>query len=100
MLVVVVALVWPSLVATVCMLDLDVVKVIQQSSMLSCKLQALMLKGFSAVTDVMCQKIIHNSVAVRFFRMLDWPSYPPRAEHFTKKMPIERQLGVREGSDY
>lgn len=59
------------------MLDLDMVKVLQQSNLLSCKLSELMPGGFSVATDITCQKIIHNPVAARFLRIQDWGNFSP-----------------------
>ncbi|MDR3543112.1 MAG: ATP-binding protein [Desulfosporosinus sp.] len=55
------------------MLDL-VVKVLQQSNMLTHKLPELMPGGFFIAIDVTCQKIIHNPVSARFYRIEAWKS--------------------------
>jgi len=56
------------------MLDL-VVKVLQQSTLLSNKLPELMPGKFFIAADVKCQDIIHNPVSARFYRIEAWKSY-------------------------
>jgi len=82
-------------------LDVDMVRVLQQSNLLLCKFPALMPGGFSIATDVTCQKIIHNPVAARFFRIQDWGNFThaqfPSVKILqngklllTEELPIER----------
>lgn len=82
---------------------LDLKRSLQQSNLLSFKLPELMPGGFSIATDVTCQKIIHNPVAAKFFRIEAWESLsfssltPPQIKVYQdgrllmpKDMPIQR----------
>lgn len=90
------------------MLDL-VVKVLQQSNMLTYKLPELMPGGFFIAIDVTCQEIIHNPVSAKFYRIEAWKSLssssspPPQFKVYhdgrlvrPEELPIQRATWLGE----